>query len=65
MKFCREEDMLKLGGEVERYPKVEIMLDHSNEIKTITNAVTGVGLGIEKNYEIVDFSKNQGKERVN
>ncbi len=65
MKFCREEDMLKLGGEVERYPKVEIMLDHSNKIKTITNAVTGLGLGIERNYEIVDFSKNQGKERAN
>jgi len=65
MKFCKEEDMLKLGGEVERYPEVEIMLNHSNKIKTITNATTGLGLGVERNYEIVDFSKSQGQERIN
>lgn len=63
MKFCRADDLLKLGGEVEKYPEVEMALNHSNKVTSITNSTTGLGLGIEKNYEILDFSKARGKER--
>lgn len=39
-------------------------LNHSNKVTSITNSTTGLGLGIGKNYEILDFSKAQGKERI-
>lgn len=64
MKFCNKEDLLKLGGEIERYPEVDITLDHSNKINSIRNATTGLGFSIGKNYEIIDSSKTQENERL-
>ena len=44
--------MLKLGGEIEDYPKVEITLDKRHRIKSITNEETKLGLIVGENYEI-------------
>lgn len=54
LEFCNKDDLLKLGGDVERYPEVEITLNHSNKVNSIRNANTGLGFCIGKNYEIID-----------
>lgn len=56
MDFYGENDLLKLGGEIETYPKVEIALNHSNKIKSIINPSTGLGIGIGQSYEMFDTS---------
>lgn len=52
MQFYGEGDLLKLGGEIEDYPNVEITLDERNRIKSITNSETKLGLIVGKSYEI-------------
>lgn len=64
MDFYGENDLLKLGGEVEKYPEVEITLNHSNKVKAITNPTTGLGVGIGQNYEILDISSIHKYERT-
>lgn len=51
MEFYGEKDLLKLGGEIQNYPKIEITLDN-NRIKSITNSDTKLGLIVGKSYEI-------------
>lgn len=65
MKFLRTDDLLKLGGKIEEYPKVEITLNHSNKVTSIRNPATGLGLSIGQNYEILSSSKVLDCERLN
>lgn len=57
MKFFNKDDLLKLGGDIEKYPEVEITFNHSNKVNSIRNPITGLGFRIGKNYEIIDHTE--------
>ena len=62
--FYGEDDLLKFGGTIERYPEVEITLNHSNKINSIYNPNTGLGIRIGQNYEMLDISKTPEQEKM-
>lgn len=64
MDFYGEDDLLKLGGEIEKYPEVEITLNHSNKVNSICNSATGLGFRIGQNYEMLDTSNIHKSERA-
>lgn len=64
MDFYGEDDLLKFGGTIERYPEVEITLNHSNKINSIYNPNTGLGIRIGQNYEMLDISKTPEQEKM-
>lgn len=57
MKLYGINDLLKFGGKIDNLPVVEIELNNDNEITSITNPTTGMGLAIGTGYEIVNISK--------
>lgn len=63
MKFYQKSNLLELGGDIEKYPEVEIELNHSNKVKLIKNAATGAGFRIGKDYEIIDDKTEKSKGR--
>lgn len=63
MKFYQKSNLLELGGDIEKYPEVEIELNHSNKVNVIKNANTGVGFRIGKDYEIIDDKTEKSKGR--
>lgn len=65
LEFYDKDDLLKIGGDVEVYPEVEITLDHRNRVKSIQNINTGLGFCIGKSYEIIDSSWTYNDERLN
>lgn len=54
MKFWGINDLLHLGGNIERYPQVEIRINDKNEVEEIVNPETGKGLAINNGYKIID-----------
>ena len=65
MKFFEKDNLLEIGGDIKKYPEVEITLDHSNRVSVIKNAVTGKGFCIGRNYEMIDPMKGQEQEKAN
>lgn len=65
LEFCGKDDLLKLGGDIETYPEVEITLNHSNKVNSIRNANTGLGFCIGKNYEFLDSLESRDDELLN
>ncbi len=61
--FYGEDDLLKMGGKIETYPEVEISLNHSNKVNSITNPATGLGIKIGQSYEMLDTSSMHKTER--
>ncbi len=63
MKLFNEKDLLKLGGNIEKYPEVEITLDHTNKVSSIRNPITGLGFSIGKSYEIIDNNSIENADK--
>lgn len=55
MKLYGINDLLQFGGNIDNLPIVEIELNNDNEITTITNPTTGMGLAIDTEYEIINI----------
>lgn len=56
MRFYGLSDLLLLGGNIEKYPQVEIKINAKNEVEEITNPETGAGLAINNEFEVIDSS---------
>lgn len=66
MNFYGIDDLLQFGGNVDKFPVVEITLNN-NEIDSITNPNTGIGLFITKKYDIVNINeleKSKSKKKI-
>lgn len=53
MNFLNKKDILSLGGNIERYPEVDIKVC-GNNVKRLSNPYTGKSLYITNKYEISD-----------
>lgn len=53
MNFYGVDDLLKLSGNIDKYPIVDITV-YKNKIKSITSFETGMGISIGKSYEIIN-----------
>lgn len=54
MKFYGIDDLLKFGGNVEKLPVVQVNMNSNNEIDLITNPITGIGLSITNEYDVIN-----------
>lgn len=63
MKFYEKNNLLELGGNIEKYPEVEMELDHRNKVKVIKSTTTGTGLYIGENYEVIGYESQNSKDR--
>lgn len=63
MKLYGINDLLKFGGNINNLPVVEIELNNDNKITSITNPITGMGLTIGTEYEIVNIFESEEPKR--
>ena len=52
MKLYNKKDLLLLGGNIEKYPEVDIKLNTDGSVKRLSNPYTGKSLYISNMYEI-------------
>ena len=62
MKFYGVNDLLQLGGNIQKLPIVEINVNANREIDLMVNPNTGLGLSIGKDFEIVNYNDLVNKE---
>lgn len=61
MQFYGVNDLLKLGGRIDKFPLVSITVDQNNNVNSIYNLDTGIGLTINDNYGIVNIYELEKK----
>lgn len=54
MNFYGIDDLLQFGGKKDKLPVVEMSVSDNNEVRTITNPNTGLGLSITDKYNIIN-----------
>ncbi len=65
MNFYEITDLLDFGQNKDKLPLVEINIDHNNEISSITNPNTGMGLNLSTKYQynVISLFENE-KQRM-
>jgi len=60
MDFYNSKDLLKLGGNPNQFPEVDIEINELGSIETITNPENGLGLSIKEN-KIININEKERK----
>lgn len=56
MSFYGVSDLLQLGGNVEKFPVVELHFDDENVLSSVTNTETGMGFSVGNGYSFLSTS---------